>query len=91
MGTRQAPSPGKSSEWKPEYSERARTLWQEYEAEHDLASRHGKIAGIDPVSGRIWIGESAVDVAAQMEAEGSEAPVYLVRIGFDHFVHKGQR
>ena len=67
--------------WKPEYTARAQDVWERYERDHDLTTQRGKVAGIDPETVRIWIGESGVEVAEQMEAEEVEAPVYLIRIG----------
>ena len=49
----------------------------------------GQAAGIDPVSGRIWFGESATDIWQQMEAEGIDIPLYYVRVGYDYYVRKG--
>lgn len=79
------------STWKPEYTSRAEEIWEEYQRQHDLSEQRGKVAAIDPATGRVWIGEAGVDVAEQMEAEGIGAPVYLVRIGFPSYVRKGRR
>lgn len=77
--------------WKPDYSTRAIQIWEEFQRKHDLSNQHGKVAAIDPQSERVWIGSSGVDVAEQMQDEGVEASVYLVRVGADHFVRKGRR
>ncbi|MBI3909645.1 MAG: hypothetical protein HY320_01770 [Armatimonadetes bacterium] len=79
-----------ASTWMPADTERARQIWAEYQKQHDTIPLIGQTAGIDPVSGRVWIGESAVDIAEQMEAKGIRTPVYLVRVGFDYYVRKGQ-
>jgi hypothetical protein len=76
--------------WKPEYTARAQEIWAEYERQHDLSGLAGYTAGIDPVGGKVWIGESAVEVAEQVEAEGIQSQVYLVRVGFDYYVRKGR-
>lgn len=75
--------------WRPEYTTRAQELWVEYQQHHDVSKHTGDTAGIDPVSGRIWIGESAEDILAQLEGEGLETPLYFVRIGFDYYFRKG--
>jgi hypothetical protein len=80
-----------TSTCKPEHSARAREIWDEYQRRHDLSGQMGKVAAIDPVSGRVWIGASGVDVADRMAAEGIETPVYLVRVGSDAYVRKGRR
>lgn len=70
---------------------RARQIWEEYQGEHDVSDRRGQTVAIDPVSGRIWFGESGVDIYQQMEREGTVVPVYLVRVGADYYVRKGGR
>lgn len=77
--------------WKSEYTVRAQQIWEDYQRQHDLSNKRGKVAAIDPQSARIWIGDSGVDVAQQMQAEGVDVPVYLVRVGSDHFLRKGRR
>ncbi len=77
--------------WKPEYTTRAQQIWEIYQQQHDLSDRHGKVAAIDPQSERVWIGDSGGDAAQQMQAEGVDAPVYLIRVGSDHFLRKGHR
>lgn len=71
--------------------ERARALWDEYCQRHDTAPRHGQTAGIEPASGRIWFGDSAVDVHRQKVADGIDAPLYVVRVGYDYYLRKGRR
>jgi hypothetical protein len=55
--------------WKPEYTARAQTIWERFQRLNDLSDRKGKVAAIDPQSERVWVGESGVDVAQQMQAE----------------------
>jgi len=69
--------------------ERARTLWEEYCRGHDLTALIDQTAGIEPNTGRIWFGESAIDVSDKMLADGVDAPAYFVRVGFDYYVRKG--
>ena len=69
--------------------ERACQIWEEYQKQQDVFDRIGQTAGIDPVSGRVWFGESGIDIYKQMEAEGAITPVYLVRVGYDYYVRKG--
>ncbi len=76
--------------WKPEYTVRAQQIWADFLSKHDLSSKRGEIAAIDPQSERVWIGCSGVDVAQQMQAEGVSTPVFLIRVGYDHFVRKGR-
>jgi hypothetical protein len=69
--------------------DRACEIWAEYQKQHDVSDRTGQTAGIDPVSGRIWFGEDAIDIYRQMEAEGNITPLYLVRVGYDYYLRKG--
>jgi hypothetical protein len=69
--------------------DRARQIWDEYQKQHDVSDRRGQAAGIDPVSGRIWFGESAIDIVEQMDAEDAFTPFYCVRVGFDYYLRKG--
>jgi hypothetical protein len=69
--------------------ERARAAWSDYCRQHDITKLKGKTAGIEPVSGRIWFGDSAVDVHDKMLADGVNALAYFIRVGYDHYVRKG--
>lgn len=71
-------------------SRRAMELWREYQEQHDLTDQQGRTAGIDPVSGRIWIGESMRDVVDQRNAAGIDAPLFFERIGSPAYYRKGR-
>ena len=75
--------------WGEEDTARARQIWADYQQQHDISDRIGQTAGIDPVSGRIWFGESAKDIVQQMDAAGAFTSLYFVRVGFDYYVRKG--
>ena len=66
-------------------------VWAEYQNHHDTSEQIGKTVGIDPVSGRIWFGESATAIRGQMDAEGLDTPLLCLRIGSDYYVRKGGR
>lgn len=72
-----------------EYTARALKIWAEYQKKHDVSNRIGQAVGIDPKSGRIWFGESALDIVRQMDAEGAFTPFYCVRVGYDYYLRKG--
>lgn len=78
-----------ASTWTPADSEHARQIWAEYQQQNDVSALIGRTAAIDPSSGRIWFGESAIDTWKQRQAEGIDAPVYCVRVGFDYYLRKG--
>ena len=71
--------------------ERAKAIWADYCAQHDLSDLRGKTAVIEPVSGRIWFGESATDVWRKMKAEGVKSPGWCVRVGYNYYLRKGGR
>jgi hypothetical protein len=71
--------------------DRARQIWAEYQKQHDVSGKKGQAVGIDPVSDRIWFGESIVDISKQMTAEGINTPLYFVRVGYDYYYRKGGR
>jgi hypothetical protein len=77
------------SNWTEADSDRARHIWSEYQLHHDLSEKIGQTAGIDPVSGCIRFGESIQDVVAQRDADGSEAPLFFVRVGSTSYYRKG--
>jgi hypothetical protein len=70
---------------------RAQVIWAEYQKQHDVSARNGQAVGIDPNSGRIWFGESIVDISRQLDAEGIHTPLYFVRVGHDYYYRKGGR
>lgn len=77
------------SHWTPADSNRAQEIWSQYQRHHDLSTRVGQTAGIDPVRGEIWLGDSIQDVIAQRDASGSEAPLYFIRVGAATYYRKG--
>jgi hypothetical protein len=72
-------------------SDKARENWTQYQREHDVSNRTGQAVGIDPVSGRVWFGRKALDIARQMRAEGIDRPFDCVRVGSDFYGRKGGR
>ena len=77
------------SNWTNADSNRAQEIWSEYQRQHDLSEKVGQTAGIDPVSGCIWFGDSIQYVIAQRDAAGSEAPLFFMRVGSATYYRKG--
>lgn len=69
----------------------AQRIWAEYQRHHDLSALLGQTAGIDPVSGKVWLGDSILDISQQLEAQGVNSQLYFVRVGQDHYYRKGGR
>jgi hypothetical protein len=70
---------------------KAREIWAEYQRQHEVSEHLGEAVGIEPVSGRVWFGPKALDIARQMRAEGIDRPFYCVRVGSDYYGRKGGR
>jgi hypothetical protein len=77
------------SNWADADSKRAHEIWSAYQRSHDLSEKAGYTAGIDPASGRVWLGESLEDVIAQRTVDGCDAPLFLIRIGSATYYRKG--
>ena len=79
------------TEWTEDQSRHAQALWLDYQQRHDLSGKKGQTAGVDPVKGTIWIGDSIQDVIAQRDVAGSTSPLYFVRVGFPTYYRKRGR
>jgi hypothetical protein len=77
--------------WTEADSDRAREIWSDFQQQHDLSGRTGQTAGIDPVSGRVWLGDSMQDVVAQRDGDGTEAPLFFMRVGYSTYYRKFKR
>jgi hypothetical protein len=73
---------------KPVNTKEAERIWAEYETNHDLSGLRGKTAGIDPITGNIWIGDSIFNVIDQRDAAGVESLLFFVRIGYRTYFTK---
>jgi hypothetical protein len=79
------------SNWTDADTTRALQVWAAYQQHQDVSNCIGQTVGIDPVSGRIWFGESATDIRRQMDAEGLDTPLLCLRVGSDCYVRKRGR
>lgn len=80
-----------ASAWTASDTAEAKRIWAEYQEQNDLSDCLGKTAGIDPHTGRVWIGESIHDVLAQRDVNGSDALLFFERIGSETYYRKGGR
>jgi hypothetical protein len=72
--------------------QKALRVWQEYKKQHDLSNWPAHEAvGIDPETGEVWFGESALDIATKLEAQGVRRPLFFLRVGSDYYQRKGKR
>lgn len=79
------------SNWTEADSNRAQQIWSEYQQHYDVSNKVGQTAGIEPLSGCIWFGDSIQDVVAQRDAERIAAPLFFVRVGSVAYYRKGGR
>jgi hypothetical protein len=77
--------------WTEDDSHKAKRIWVEYQKSHDIVDRIGQTAGIDPKSGRIWFGDSALEIVQQRLAEGLTSPLFFERVGSVSYLRKGGR
>ena len=77
--------------WKPGDTERARAYWEDYISKHDLSLHHDQVAGIDPDTGHVWFGTSALDIWDQQKQKGTPRPLFYVRVGKEYYITKGAR
>jgi hypothetical protein len=75
--------------WSADDTQRAKEVWQRYQASHDIAGEVGRIVGIDPETGEVWIGDDIVAVVDAAQAAGSNRPLLFLRVGFDYTFRKG--
>ena len=80
-----------ASEWTSADSARAQQIWDEYLRSHDVSQRQGQAVGIDPATGHVWFGQTALDIRKQMQAAGNAVPLFFLRVGQDHYLRKGGR
>ena len=79
------------STWSDADSRKAKQIWTAYQQQHDLSERVGQTAGIDPITGQIWFGESIHDIVRQRDAKGLDSPLFFERVGSDTYFRKGGR
>ena len=77
--------------WTEDDSHKAKRIWVEYQKSHDIVDRIGQTAGIDPKSGRIWFGDSAIEIVERRRAEGLTSPLFFQRVGSVSYLRKGGR
>lgn len=77
------------SDWTESDSAKARIIWSDYQNQHDLSEQIGQTAGIDPVSGQVWLGDSIEAVVEKRKADGIDSPLFFERVGSPTYYRKG--
>ena len=81
----------KYPEWTAADSRKCKQIWADYQKQHDITERIGQTAGIDPKSGQIWFGDSALEIVKKREDEGLTSPLFFERVGYEAYLWKGGR
>jgi hypothetical protein len=74
----------------PADTTRAREIWQEYQSQHDVTPYMNQAVGIDPATGRVWFGESNLEIKLQQQKAGDQAPLVYLRVGAAYYGRKGR-
>ena len=69
----------------------AEDVWERYQQSHDLSDELGRTAGIDPISGEVWIADSIAAIVTQRRHAGQDTPLVFKRIGSATYYRKGGR
>jgi hypothetical protein len=80
-----------ASTWTDSDTATAEQIWAEYQKQHDLWHDIGKTVGIDPISGRVWIGDSIQEVISKRDADGVAGLLFFERVGSKTYYRKGGR
>ena len=80
----------KHANWTDADSRKCKQIWAEYQKQYDISDQIGQTAGIDPKTGRIWFGDSAIDFVEQRRAEGLTSPLFFERVGYEAYLWKGR-
>ena len=75
--------------WTAGDSHKAKHIWTEYQKQHDITERIGQTVGIDPKTGQVWFGDSALEIVQQRLAEGLTSPLFFERVGYVSYLRKG--
>ena len=79
------------SSWSDEQIELAKTIWEEYQNEHNLSDQKGRVAGIDPVTREVWIGDDIAEIGKTRREQGLTSQLFFERIGYPTVYRKGGR
>jgi hypothetical protein len=84
-------NPTANTTWSESNTAKAQEIWDQFQKIHDLSELIGQTAGIDPQSGKVWIGHSIHDVLAKRDADGISSLLFFERIGASTYYRKGSR
>jgi hypothetical protein len=71
--------------------DKVRAVWAEYERSHDLTGKERLAVGIDPDTGEVFLGESAIEIGKHLKREGRFRPLFYRWVGDPYYIHKGGR
>lgn len=56
-----------------------------------VPAKEGQTAGIDPKSGRIWFGDSILEIVEHRRTEDLDYPLFFERVDYAAYLWKGER
>ena len=75
--------------WTEEDTRKAKEIWAEYQRNHDVSDKIGQAVAIDPLSGRVWFGERAIEAVHAARADGVHGRLFCIRVGSISYTRKG--
>jgi hypothetical protein len=57
-------------------ADKANRIWDEYAGAHDLTGKERMAVGIDPQTGEVFLGESALEISDRLKQEGRFRPLF---------------
>ena len=81
----------RTTTWTDADTAEAKRIWEQYQRDHDVSHLRGQAAGIDPKTGEVWIGKSAIDIVVDRQSHGLTSLLFFERIGFPTYLRKGGR
>ena len=81
--------PNEVASWTDEDTAKCKRIWEAYQKEHDLSDRVGDTAGIDPESGRVWLGSSIIEIVNLRKEQSLDSPLFFERIGYATYYRRG--
>ncbi len=67
---------------------RAQQIWEEYERTHDLTGKERLAVGIDPETGEVFLGESALGIADSLKLNGHFRPLFYRWVHSPYYTRK---
>lgn len=74
--------------WTASDTATAQRIGEEYQRTHDASPWRGQAAGIDPKTGEVWIGKTAVAICVERDKQELKSLLFFERIEFVTYLRK---